>query len=90
MDIPNAKPLTAEPEPPHVVGSNHGSIVLKNPDVAVISDMELKDEEEDDRASKSDAESEDEATPQKPQVSERRRNQNLKFASWFVVLSGMP
>lgn len=81
MNIPNAGPLEPKPED---FSSNPGSIALKDPDLAGISDINLKDEEEDD-LSKSDAESEDEAAPHKPQVSERRRNQNQKFASWFVL-----
>lgn len=41
-------------------------------------------EEDDDYASRSELESDDEETPQKPQISERRRQQNKTFQSWFV------
>ena len=54
-------------------------------DSAVVTDAFQENEEDGEYVSESDLESDDEQIPQKPQISERRRNQNKTFMSWCVL-----
>jgi hypothetical protein len=79
-------PVTGTSVDIHHFDSEDGSTALEEPESAIIGDANQKHEEDDDSMGNSDPESEDEAAPQKPQISERRRNQNKAFQSWFVML----
>lgn len=70
----------------HPVTSDNGITAHEEgqADTAVIPDVSQSNEEDDEFISKSDLETDDEETSQKPQISERRRNQNRTFMSWCV------
>lgn len=87
MTVLSADSLTGQAAIGHPFRSNNGNTAQEEADSVVITDVTQKNEEDDDYASKSDLESDDEDTPQKPLISERRRNQNNTFLSWLVVLN---
>lgn len=54
-------------------------------DSAVTPEVFQRNEEDDGYNSRSDLDTDDEEISEKPQISERRRNQNKTFMSWFVL-----
>lgn len=86
MTASNAGSVTGQANIFHpVVSKNDMTAQEEEADPAGINDITQGNEEDDDYLSKSDLESDDEETPQKPQISERRRTQNKMFMSWFVL-----
>lgn len=86
MTISNAGSMTKKADIFHPSVFDNGITAQKEgeADSAVITDAFQRNEEDDGYISKSDLDTDDEQISEKPQISERRRNQNKTFMSWFV------
>lgn len=87
MTTLNATFIAERPKILHSSGSGNGITTQEEGEVnpAVIPDVSQRNEDDDEYISKSDLDTDDEEISEKPQISEKRRNQNKTFMSWFVL-----
>ena len=87
MTTLNAGSIAKKADIFHSSSSDNGIITQEEgkTDSAVIPDTSQRNEEDDESHSRSDLDTDDEEISEKPQLSERRRNQNKTFMSWFVL-----